>query len=224
MKEGNSLRSARWLWPCPRVRRGRLQGEEAETTAKPRGAGRTATAPWLRRRRGRPTPSRLVAPIALYRSTRRPDPRGVGEPAGSPRRRQLAPRQPERRATTWRGRGKAGLDRRWRARPVPRRGRHDVPELDWTKQLGSAFTSDQKAVLDAIQRLRASAISVGISSPRSGNSGEDDAGRTTGGDREAGGSQGHLRAAIRPAGRVHAGSACRRVPRTVTDRRWPGPS
>jgi hypothetical protein len=34
-------------------------------------------------------------------------------------------------------------------------------QLDWTKQLGSAFTSDQKAVLDAIQRLRTSAIHVG---------------------------------------------------------------
>ena len=28
-------------------------------------------------------------------------------------------------------------------------------EIDWTKQLGAAFTSDQKGVLDAIQRLRA---------------------------------------------------------------------
>jgi hypothetical protein len=34
-------------------------------------------------------------------------------------------------------------------------------ELDWTKQLGAAFTSDQKAVLDAIQRLRAQAADVG---------------------------------------------------------------
>src|SRR4029434_7233008 len=33
-------------------------------------------------------------------------------------------------------------------------------ELDWTKQLGSAFTSDQKGVLDAVQRLRASAVDV----------------------------------------------------------------
>jgi hypothetical protein len=34
-------------------------------------------------------------------------------------------------------------------------------ELDWTKQLGAAFTSDQKGVLDAIQRLRTSALNVG---------------------------------------------------------------
>ena len=34
-------------------------------------------------------------------------------------------------------------------------------ELDWTKQLGAAFTSDQKSVLDAIQRLRTSALNVG---------------------------------------------------------------
>ncbi|HEX5072138.1 MAG TPA: DUF3300 domain-containing protein [Gemmatimonadaceae bacterium] len=34
-------------------------------------------------------------------------------------------------------------------------------EIDWTKQLGAAFTSDQKGVLDAIQRLRAQASDVG---------------------------------------------------------------
>ena len=34
-------------------------------------------------------------------------------------------------------------------------------EIDWTKQVGAAFTSDQKAVLDAIQRLRAQAADVG---------------------------------------------------------------
>jgi hypothetical protein len=34
-------------------------------------------------------------------------------------------------------------------------------EIDWTKQLGAAFTSDQKGVLDAVQRLRASAVQVG---------------------------------------------------------------
>ena len=34
-------------------------------------------------------------------------------------------------------------------------------EFDWTKQLGSAFTSDQKAVLDAVQRLREQAVDVG---------------------------------------------------------------
>ena len=34
-------------------------------------------------------------------------------------------------------------------------------EFDWTRQLGAAFTSDQKGVLDAIQRLRASAVDVG---------------------------------------------------------------
>src|SRR5688572_29488311 len=34
-------------------------------------------------------------------------------------------------------------------------------ELDWTKQLGAAFTSDQKAVLDAIQRMRAQAADIG---------------------------------------------------------------
>ena len=34
-------------------------------------------------------------------------------------------------------------------------------QIDWTRQLGSAFTSDQQAVLDAIQRLRAQAAAVG---------------------------------------------------------------
>jgi hypothetical protein len=34
-------------------------------------------------------------------------------------------------------------------------------ELDWTRQLGSAFASDQAAVLDAVQRLRAQAAEVG---------------------------------------------------------------
>jgi hypothetical protein len=34
-------------------------------------------------------------------------------------------------------------------------------ELDWTRQLGSAFSSDQAAVLDAVQRLRAEAFNVG---------------------------------------------------------------
>jgi len=34
-------------------------------------------------------------------------------------------------------------------------------QLDWTRQLGSAFTSDQKAVLDAVQRLRTHALNVG---------------------------------------------------------------
>jgi Protein of unknown function (DUF3300) len=34
-------------------------------------------------------------------------------------------------------------------------------QIDWTRQLGSAFTSDQKAVLDAVQRLRTQAAEVG---------------------------------------------------------------
>ena len=34
-------------------------------------------------------------------------------------------------------------------------------QLDWTRQLGAAFTSDQKGVLDAVQRLRAQAAQVG---------------------------------------------------------------
>ena len=34
-------------------------------------------------------------------------------------------------------------------------------QIDWTRQLGSAFTSDQKGVLDAVQRLRAEAARVG---------------------------------------------------------------
>jgi hypothetical protein len=34
-------------------------------------------------------------------------------------------------------------------------------QMDWTRQLGSAFTSDQKAVLDAVQRLRKQAAEVG---------------------------------------------------------------
>jgi hypothetical protein len=34
-------------------------------------------------------------------------------------------------------------------------------EMDWTRQLGAAFTSDQKGVLDAVQRLRTQAAQVG---------------------------------------------------------------
>ena len=34
-------------------------------------------------------------------------------------------------------------------------------QIDWTKQLGSAFSSDQKSVLDAVQRLRKEAADVG---------------------------------------------------------------
>jgi hypothetical protein len=34
-------------------------------------------------------------------------------------------------------------------------------QIDWTKQVGSAFTSDQASVLDAVQRLRAQAKDVG---------------------------------------------------------------
>jgi hypothetical protein len=34
-------------------------------------------------------------------------------------------------------------------------------EMDWTRQLGAAFTSDEKAVLDAVQSLRAQAAQVG---------------------------------------------------------------
>ena len=34
-------------------------------------------------------------------------------------------------------------------------------QIDWTRQVGSAFTSDQKSVLDAVQRLRMQAAEVG---------------------------------------------------------------
>src|SRR4030095_2080302 len=34
-------------------------------------------------------------------------------------------------------------------------------EIDWTRQVGSAFNSDQKSVLDAVQRLRMQAADVG---------------------------------------------------------------
>lgn len=34
-------------------------------------------------------------------------------------------------------------------------------QIDWTRQVGSAFSSDQKAVLDAVQRLRAQAAEMG---------------------------------------------------------------
>jgi len=34
-------------------------------------------------------------------------------------------------------------------------------QMDWTRQLGAAFTSDQKGVLDAVQSLRAQAVQVG---------------------------------------------------------------
>ncbi len=41
-------------------------------------------------------------------------------------------------------------------------------QIDWTRQLGAAFTSDQKGVLDAVQRLRAQAAAAGTlkSSPQ----------------------------------------------------------
>jgi hypothetical protein len=34
-------------------------------------------------------------------------------------------------------------------------------QIDWTRQVGAAFSSDQQAVLDAIQRLRAQAVALG---------------------------------------------------------------
>jgi hypothetical protein len=34
-------------------------------------------------------------------------------------------------------------------------------EIEWTRRLGSAFTADQKSVLDAVQRLRAQAVMAG---------------------------------------------------------------
>src|SRR5277367_3134076 len=34
-------------------------------------------------------------------------------------------------------------------------------EVDWTKQLGAAFSADQSAVLDSVQRLRAQAQQAG---------------------------------------------------------------
>jgi len=34
-------------------------------------------------------------------------------------------------------------------------------QIDWTRQMGSAFTSDQKSVLDAVQRLRKEAADIG---------------------------------------------------------------
>ena len=39
-------------------------------------------------------------------------------------------------------------------------------EIDWTKQIGSAFSSDQKSVLDAVQRLRKPRSSAGSNNPR----------------------------------------------------------
>ena len=41
-------------------------------------------------------------------------------------------------------------------------------QIDWTRQVGAAFASDQKGVLDAIQRLRAHAVALGnlTSSPQ----------------------------------------------------------
>jgi len=53
-------------------------------------------------------------------------------------------------------------------------------ELDWTKQLGDAFTADQGAVLASVQRLRAQAAEVGNlkSSPQM------DVEKTTQGDKE----------------------------------------
>ena len=38
-------------------------------------------------------------------------------------------------------------------------------QIDWTKQLGSAFSSDQKSVLDAVQALRKEAPTSAILSP-----------------------------------------------------------
>jgi len=34
-------------------------------------------------------------------------------------------------------------------------------KIDWTTQLGAAFTADQAAVLDAVQRMRKQAVDVG---------------------------------------------------------------
>lgn len=41
-------------------------------------------------------------------------------------------------------------------------------QIEWTRKLGTAFTSDQKAVLDAVQRLRAQASAAGhlVSTPQ----------------------------------------------------------
>jgi hypothetical protein len=41
-------------------------------------------------------------------------------------------------------------------------------QIEWTRKLGAAFTSDQKAVLDAVQRLRAQASAAGhlVSTPQ----------------------------------------------------------
>ncbi len=45
--------------------------------------------------------------------------------------------------------------------PFPQAVQMMVEKLDWTKQLGAAFTNDEQAVYQSIQRLRAAAMALG---------------------------------------------------------------
>ena len=77
-------------------------------------------------------------------------------------------------------------------------------EIDWTRQLGAAFTSDQKGVLEAVQRLRTQAVEVGNlkTSPQQTVERKSENGKTYRRGRTRG-SQGRLRAAVRPYGHLH---------------------
>jgi hypothetical protein len=57
---------------------------------------------------------------------------------------------------------KAGFDAAYVAlAPFPQVIQMMVQKLDWTKQLGQAFTKDKNAIFDSIQRLRAQALAAG---------------------------------------------------------------
>jgi hypothetical protein len=45
--------------------------------------------------------------------------------------------------------------------PFPQVVQTMVEKPDWTRQLGAAFTSDEQAVYQSIQRLRAAAMALG---------------------------------------------------------------
>ena len=77
-------------------------------------------------------------------------------------------------------------------------------KLDWTQKLGDAFLADQKAVLDAVQRLRQKAQTVGQPPDHRAAEGDRRAGGAAAdGDQDrAGEPAGDLRAGVQPDGRV----------------------
>jgi hypothetical protein len=79
-------------------------------------------------------------------------------------------------------------------------------QLDWTRQLGEAFTADQKAVLDSIQHLRRQAADIGNlkSTPQQHVETKKDEGCHR---RAACESAGGVCPAVRPGGRVYDATA-----------------